>query len=421
MHRRRVGPSPPSAAKQVPPVSLLCERGGAWLLAAVIGLGLALAGCEPTGPTPIPVEVPTAVRETLTPVVPTPTPEPSSTPSPALSPSATSTPTELRTATPTLVPVITGEGWQTVTRSPGGRVLTPSVDRNSVMWIAPAGPGLGVYMLDLRTGNTRVIAEPLVAGGCVCHAHKRGDWVALLETAPGATWWEVTVLNLLTNEATTVGRTDDPAVAELQQPGEAVVNADGQVVWQDVASDADGSVIMTLHRFDALTGSQSDIISVRSPVRITSMDMYGDWAVWGQATESEAGTRGDVFGYNLASDELVPVGETGRAWEPSIWGTTVAWKQADGPFADGDVLLLHLTSGESELLTDTGQVSGVGVGDGFVVWSSAVNGVVVRREFDAEEAEAIGRGGVGWLAAAGNVVAWLLDEEPGKLYLAWRP
>lgn len=393
--------------------------GAAWLVAVVIAVGTAF-GCQPTGPTPIQVEVPTAVRETMTPVVPTPTPEPTLTPSPTLSPSETSTPVQVA-ATPTLQPVMVGEGWQTVTRSPGGRVLTPAVDRNTVMWVAPAGPGLGVYLLDLRTGSTRVIAEPSVQGGCVCDAHKRGDWVALVETAPGATWWEVTALNLVLDEAVAVGRTDDPAVPDLPQPGEAVVNADGQVVWQDVTSDTDGSVITTLRRFDAATGSESDIITVRSPVWISGMDMYGDWVVWSQATESEAGTRGDVFGYNLESDELFPVGETGRAWDPSVWGTTVAWKQADGPFADGDVLLFHLTTGESELLTDNGQVSGVGVGDGFVMWSSAANGVVVRREFDAEEAETIGRGGVGWLATGGNVVAWLLDEEPGTLYFAWRP
>jgi hypothetical protein len=392
--------------------------GAAWL-ALVISLGALVTGCEPTGPTPVQLRVPTAVRETMTLVVPTATPPPTLTASPVPSLSATEEPVQ-QTATPTPPPLVVGEGWQTLTHTPGGRALTPSVDRDSVMWVAPAGPGLGLYLLDLRTGSTQLVAEPATPGGCVCEAHKRGNWIAVVETAPGATWWEVTALNLDTEEEVPVGRTDDPAVPMLPEPGGVVVNADGQVVWQDVTSDAAGSVTMTLRRFDTATSTQADIITVRSPVQITGMDMYGDWVVWSQATESEAGTRGDVFAYNLQSDELSPIGETGRAWEPSVWGATVAWMQADGPFADGDVLLFHLTTGEAEVLTDDGQVSGVGVGDGFVVWSSASQGVVVRREFDAESSETIGRGTVGWLAAAGNVVVWLLDEDPETLHVAWR-
>jgi hypothetical protein len=126
-----------------------------------------------------------------------------------------------------------------------------------------------------------------------------------------------------------------------------------------------------------------------------------------------------VFAYNIRSDELLPIGETGRAWAPAIWGTTAVWKHADGPFADGDLFVFDLEVGQGRLLTQDGQVSEVGVGDGFVVWSSASAGVIVRRDLAAGTDEVIGRGAVGWLAAGENTLVWLLDDRPETLHIAW--
>lgn len=380
---------------------------------------MVFVGCRPTGPTPVEFAVPTAIRRTPTsvpagqasPTVLLPSPE-----APTLAPTEPAP----NVPEPTRADVVTREGWSTFPLAPGGRVLTPTAGRDTVLWVAPAGPGLGLHLHNLRTGKTQLLAEPSTPGGCVCRGYRRGDWVVMIEAEPGAAWWEVSALNLTTDRRTPIGRTDDPATLAAMRPGEMAINVDGLVVWKDVTTNAGGSVVETLRLRDAVTGEASDIIGVRSPVQIRQVGMYGDWVVWSQATESEAGTRGDVFAYNIGSDELFPIGETGRAWEPAIWGTTVVWKHADGPFADGDAFLFDLETGQGRLLTEDGQVFEVGVGDGFAVWSSASAGVVVLHDLEAGTDQVIGRGAVGRLAAGGNTVAWLLDGDPETLHIAWQ-
>lgn len=392
------------------------------------GLVMVLVACRPTGPPPIEYTVPTAIRETPTPE-PTPTAEASPTsPPPTAGPALAPMEPALNAPEPTSTRVVMQPGWNTFSLVPGGRVLTPTAARDTVLWIAPAGLGLGLYLHNLATGKTQLIAEPSTAGGCVCRGYRAGDWVVMIETEPGADWWEVTGLNLVTEKQFPIGRTDDPAVRAALRPGEVAVNADGLIVWKDVATNPDGSVVEALRLHNPLTGEASDIIRVRSPVRIGQVAMYGDWVVWNQATGDEAGRRGDVFAYNVGSDTLFPIGETGRAWEPAIWDTTVVWKHADGPFADGDVFLFDLETGQGRLLTESGRVSEVGAGDGFVVWSSASEGVVVRHDTSARPStgleagtdEVIGRDAVGWLEAGENTVVWLLDDDPGTLHIAWR-
>jgi len=386
----------------------------------IAGLALASAGCQPTGPTPIEYTVPTAVRATPTSIAPlaqaSPTRPLPSSETPAVPPIELAQ----RAPEPTSVQVVTHAGWNMFPLAPGGRVLTPTAGRDTVLWVAPAGPGLGLYLHNLRTGESQRIAAPSEPGGCVCRGYRQGDWVVMVETRPGATWWEVSAVNLVAGKPIPIGRTDDPATLTSLRPGEFAVNAAGLVAWKDVATDADGSVVETLRLHDAVTGEVSDIVAVRSPVRIERTAMYGDWVVWNQATEGEAGTRGDVFAYNVRSDALFPVGETGRAWEPAIWGTTVVWKQADGPFADGDVFLFDLETGQGRLLTGGGRVSAVGAGDGFVVWSSATQGEIIRHDLAANTDEVIGHGAVGWLAVGANTVVWLLDGDPETLHVAWR-
>lgn len=383
------------------------------------GLSMVLAGCWPTGPTPVEYVVPTAVRQTPTPMEPTPVSPTIPPPSPEL---PTSTPVESVSGAPTSsrTDVVTQDGWSTSPLVPGGRVLTPTAGRDSVLWIAQAGPGLGLYLHNLRSDKTQLLAEPSSPGGCICRGYRRGDWVVMVETEPGATWWEVSALNLITGERSAVGRTDDPATRAALRPGEFAVNADGQVVWKDVTTEANGSVVQMLRLHDVATGQVSEIVTVRSPVRIEQVAMYGDWVVWNEVTEGEAGTRGDVYAYNVRSDEIFPIGETGRAWKPAVWGTTVVWKHADGLFADGDVFLLDLETGDSRLLTQDGQVSEVGVGDRFVVWASASAGVLVRYDLEGDTEEVVGRGSVGWLAAGGSTIAWLLNGDPYTLHIAWR-
>ncbi|MFQ5856937.1 MAG: hypothetical protein ACE5LU_15090 [Anaerolineae bacterium] len=386
------------------------------------GLVTTIVACRPTGPTPVRFTVPTAIRHTPTSVALTPAVQASPT-GPLLSPEVPALPpTELAPTMPELTSVglVTQAGWNALSLVPGGRILAPTAGHDSILWVASAGSGLGLYVHNLRTDKTRSLAGPSTPGGCVCRGYRRGDWIVMVEAEPGATWWEVSALNLATDLHVAVGRTDDPATLSALRPSEIAVNAEGQIVWKDVATSAGGSVVETLRLHNARTGEVSDIISVRSPVGIGQMTMYGDWVVWSQATEGEAGTRGDVFAYNVRSDALFPIGETGRAWEPAIWGTTVVWKHADGPFADGDVFLFDLETGEGRLLTAGGEVSQVGVGDGFVVWSSASAGVVVRRDLQADTDEVIGRGAVGRLAAGANTVVWLLDDDPGTLYIAWK-
>lgn len=321
---------------------------------------------------------------------------------------------------PTNVQVATSVGWNLFPLAPGDRVLTPSAGQDAVLWVAPAGPGLGLYLHDLATGETRQLAEPSNTRGCVCRGYRQGDWVAMVETESGGSWWQVLALNLSTGDTLPVGRTDDPATASALRPGEFAVNADGLVVWKDMTTNADGSVVETLRLNNAVTGDTSSIISVRSPVGIDRVAMYGEWVVWSQATGDEAGTRGDIFAYDVVSGRLFPIGETGRAWEPAIWGATVVWKHADGPFADGDVFLFDLETGRGRLLTEGGRVSAVGAGDGFVVWSSALDGIVNRHDLASNSDEIIGRGTVGWLAAGGNTAVWLLDGDPETLHVAWR-
>ncbi|MBS1253547.1 MAG: hypothetical protein MAG451_02596 [Anaerolineales bacterium] len=299
-------------------------------------------------------------------------------------------------------------------------MLTPTAGRDTIVWSALAGPGLGLYLHNLRTGEGQLLAEPSVAGGCVCRGYRRGDWVVMIEAKSGASWWEVSAFNLVTENLVPVGRAEDPAILEASRPGGIAVNGDGLVVWKDVATSANGSVVETLRLFDVVADQASDIVSVRTPVRIRQVAMYGDWVVWNQATEEEAGTRGDVFAYDVQGDELFPIGETGRAWEPAIWGTTVVWKHAAGPFADGDVFLFDLATGGGQLLTDSGQVSAVGAGEGFVAWSSAVEGVVVRHDLEVGTNDVIGRGSVSRLAAGGNTVVWLVDGDPQTLHVGWR-
>ncbi|RME48141.1 MAG: hypothetical protein D6791_04060 [Chloroflexi bacterium] len=315
--------------------------------------------------------------------------------------------------------MVTQPGWNMFPLAPGGRVVTPIAGQDTVLWVAPAGSGLGLYWHNLGTGETQRLAEPSEAGGCVCRGYQQGDWVAMIETKPGATWWEVSAFNLTTGESVSIGRTDDPAILEELRPGAFAVNADGVVVWKDVVTEADGSIVETLRLRNAVTGEESDVLSVRSPVSIEHVVMYEDWVVWSQATEEEAGTRGDVFAYNIGSDELFPIGETGRAWEPAMWGTTVVWKHADGQFADGDVFLFDLQAGQGRLLTEGAQVSQVGVGKGFVAWSSETEGVVIRRDLQTNADEVIGRGEVGWLSVGENTVVWMLDGDPETLHIAW--
>lgn len=390
-----------------------CTLRGRWSVLVAV-LAVLVVACEPTGPTPIEYTVPTAVLETPTPRPPTATIEPT----PTLTP--TVTPTSPATPEPTPTELVTQAGWNVFALAPGGRVLTPTSGQDSVLWVAPAGPGLGLYLRDLRSGDVRRLAEPSVPGGCVCRGYREGDWVVMIDTEAGAAWWEVSVLNLTTDERTVVGRTEDPAVRDALRPGEMAVNAEGVVVWKDVSTEADGSVVQTLHLQDVVADQTREIVSVRSPVDIAQVAMYGDWVVWSQATAGEAGTRGDVFAYDIASDQLFPIGETGRAWEPAIWGTTVVWKHADGPFADGDVFLFDLGAGQGHLLTEGGQVSGVGVGDGFVAWASAEEGVVVRRDLETNTNDVIGRGLVGRLEAGGNTIVWMIDGDPNTLHVAWR-
>lgn len=388
---------------------------GVWIVVPVV----ALAGCRPTGPTPVEYTVPTAVRSTSTPVKPAVRDQPTLTPSPQpqmLTPTAPAS----NVPEPTSVKVVTRAGWNVFPLALGGRVLTPTAGQDAVLWVAPAGPGLGLYLHNLQSSETRQLATPSNAGGCVCRGYRQGDWVAMVETESGASWWEVHALDLSTGDTLPIGRTEDPATTSALRPGEFAVNTEGLVVWKDLATNADGAVVETLRLVNAATGDASVIISVRSPVRIDRVAMYGDWVVWGQATEDEAGTRGDLFAYDVVSGRLFPIGETGRAWEPAIWGTTVVWKHADGPFADGDVFLFDLETGEGRLLTEGGRVSAVGAGDGFVVWSSALEGIVNRHDLAANTDEIIGRGTVGWLAAGGNTAVWLLDGDPETLHVAWR-
>lgn len=384
----------------------------------VVGLGLIIAGCEPTGPPPVEIIVPTAVRHTPTPVEPTPTETAVPTEPPSPSPGPTEpAPTIPEPANPV---VITREGWNTLRLTPGGRVVTPTAGQDVVLWVGPAGSGLGLYLYNLRAGKTQLLAKPSTPGGCVCRGYQRGDWVVMVEAESGAPWWEVSALNLATNERTLIGRTDDPATLTAIRPSEIAINADGVVVWKDVHTNTDGSVQESLYLQDAVLGDTLEIVSVRSPARIGQVGMYGNWVIWNLMAEGEAGARGDVFAYDLTADEMYPVGETGRAWMPAIWETTVVWKDADDPFADGDVFLFDLETGEGRSLTTDGQAFEVGAGDGFAVWSSVPAGVVVFHDLETGAEEVFGRGLIGHLAAADNTIVWLLDDDPGTLYLAWR-
>lgn len=389
-----------------------------WVISWLAVLLMLLVACGPTGPTPIKYTVPTADLSISTPAESLATAQLS----PTVPESPTLTPAEsaLITPEPTSTEIVTHAGWNTFSLVPGGRILTPTAGRDTVLWSAIAGPGLGLYLHDLRTGKTQLISEPSVSGGCVCRGYRRGDWVVMVEAEPGAPWWEIRAFNLATEDVVFIGRTEDQAALEAPRPSEFGVNANGVVVWKDVVTEADGSVVEALRLHDVASGEAPEIVSVRSPVRIDQVTMYDNWVVWNQATEGEAGTRGDVFAYNVQADQLIPIGETGRAWEPVIWGKTVGWMHADGPFADGDVFLYDLEIGQGRLLTEDGQVSSVGVGDGFVAWSSVVQGIVVRRDLETSTNDIIGRASVSRLTAGGNTIAWLVDGDPETLHIAWR-
>lgn len=386
----------------------------------IASLTVTFIGCRPTGPTPVEYVVPTAVRHTPTPIEPTLTVSPSPTTSPTPAPTLTPAQVVSSMLEPTRANVITQAGWNLFSLVLGGRVVTPTAGRDTVLWVAPAGPGLGLYLYNLRSDQAQLLTEPSTSGGCICRGYRSGDWVVMVETEPGATWWEMSALNLVTDEHIPIGRTDDPATQTVLRPGEFAINADGLAVWKEVTTTTDESVKETLHLYDPSTGETSDILTVRSPARIGQVAMYGEWVVWSQATGGQAGPRGDVFAYNIGSDTLFPVGETGRAWEPAIWGTTVVWKHADSPFADGDVSLFNLGTGGGRLLTKSGQVSEVGIGDGFVVWSSASAGTVVLHDLETGLNKVVSQGGVVRLAAGENTVVWLLDDEPGTLHIAWK-
>lgn len=404
----------------------------------LVGLAAVLAGCSPTGPTPVRLQVPTPVvqrvpvRRTATslPVPPatltvaeaaqatvqrpaTATPEPTS-------PPPTAPPVRTAMSPGPEGPATLARGWTVTTLVPGGRVTAPAAGPDSVLWVAPAGEGLGLYFSDLTTGAERLLLAPSVPGGCVCRGRRAGDWVVATETLAGGLWWEVRALDMAGDGWLPVGRTQDPAVRDELWPGEADADKRGRVVWKDLDTRPNGSVVQILWLRNMVTGATTEVTRVASPTRIEHVAMQGDWIVWTQATEKPAGTRGDVFAYTISGDQVLPIGETGRAWQPAVWGHRVVWKHADGPFADGDVYLFDLSTGQGRFLTDAGAVSDLGIGDGFAVWSSMTDGVVVVYDLETGEMQTVGRGPVGRLHAAANVVVWQLDTQPNVLYVAWQ-
>jgi hypothetical protein len=299
-------------------------------------------------------------------------------------------------------------------------VTAPAAGPDSVLWVASAGEGLGLYLRELTTGETRLLLGPSVPNGCVCRGRRSGDWVVATEILAGGLWWAVQALNPTTAEWVAVGRVEDPAVRDELWPGEADTDGQGRVVWKELDTQPDGSVVQILWLQDVVGGAVTEIARVTSPARIEQVAMEGDWVVWAQATESAAGTRGDVFAYSVAGDRVLPIGETGRAWQPAVWGHYAVWKHAEGPFADGDAFLFDLSSGQGEFLTTTGTVSAVAMGEGFVAWASLADGVVVLYDLETREMQTVGRGPVGRLHAAANVAVWQLDTEPNVLHVAWR-
>ena len=376
---------------------------------------LLVLGCSPTGPAPIEFVVPTAIRE-----VSASDNEPAE--SNVQATETSSSPESGLTVNETIkTETITASGWNLLNISLGGRILTPTSSHNSVLWIAPAGLGSGLYFYDLASGESKRLAEPKEIGGCICRGYRRGDWIAMVEAQPGDTWWEISVLSLASAEKTLIGRTDDPATLRSLRPGEFAVNADGWVAWKDIATDEESNVIETIGLRSIITDAVSEIIRVRSPARIGRLEMSGNWVVWNLISEGDQNARGDIFGYNLESRSLVPIDDTGRAWSPAVWDTNVVWKVADGPFADGDVFLYDLVRRQGQLITDTGQVSDVDVGSNFVVWSSGLAGAVTRHDMTTGIEEIIGRGSASQLSAESNTIVWLYDNEPGTLQIAWLP